>query len=382
MGLFRRRTRHRVGSRDLRRTYAPELNVAAPCWAHPSQTGSAPTSRLEREHLLGGLPAMVVAALTHVYPDLDRVIWPSTPRRGQEDARPRAADDHAHAMLRLIRGHGDLVDQPLREILTHPRCSTSSRASGQHRADPGAHRAGRPRQDRVGRDMDRLTETYVRGGATSPITATCSANTCCCTRCRRRWRCDGGRPVRRRPLRTIGPDGVADDAQPVDLPRHAAPRQDQAKVILGRRVERRPCLLDGCRISIGIEPAGPTATARPARSSRETARGAQQQVGSAAKPAGSSIVSAICSGACPKNTRRLRHVVHAVIGRHRCARPGRSRRSANGPGGTHTRGRGSRQHEPTTSAPASSGPDVPATATPLPRPPPPRPTQAGDRKAE
>ena len=61
--------------------YAPELNVVGAVLGSPVADLGHAFQRLNGS-FYSGLPAMVVAALSHVYPDLDRII--------AEHATPRA----------------------------------------------------------------------------------------------------------------------------------------------------------------------------------------------------------------------------------------------------------------------------------------------------
>ncbi len=78
---------------ELCADYAPELNIVGAVLGSPvGDLGH--TFRRLNGGVLAGLPAMVIAALAHLYPDLDRVIKEhATPDRTRS-AGPGGADDH------------------------------------------------------------------------------------------------------------------------------------------------------------------------------------------------------------------------------------------------------------------------------------------------
>jgi len=96
--------------------------------------------------LLAGLPALVVAALAQVYPDLDRVIKEHT------NAEGRALLDSLHdmttvgAVVRMAnKNMGDYLDEPLEDILSEPRghaCLRQHQAGRLGAGASGADRAG------------------------------------------------------------------------------------------------------------------------------------------------------------------------------------------------------------------------------------------------
>ena len=91
-------------------------------------------------------------------------------------------------------------------------------------------------------DIDVLADAYSAGGAGSPITATRSTSTCCCTRCPRRWRCAGctdrfdRRPLTEHLIRTTWPTMF----HPMTYVGMARLAMIAAKVITGRKIHRRP----------------------------------------------------------------------------------------------------------------------------------------------
>ena len=146
VGLLRRRPGHRVGRRDERllRARTQHRRRRARIARRRPRPHLPPA---QRHASMSGLPAMVVAALAHVYPDLDRVIQEHATDEGkamlqrmrEHDHRPRRAADGR-------QGHGRLVDRPLERDPRHARGPARLR---QHQARHGrAHAAG---ADRAGR---------------------------------------------------------------------------------------------------------------------------------------------------------------------------------------------------------------------------------------
>ena len=170
-------------------SYAPELNIVGAVLGSPVGDLGHTFRRLNGS-FYSGLPAMVVAALSHVYPELDRVIQEHATETGKAMLHRLENMTTAHAVLRLIgKDMGKLVDRPLNEILDTPEV--------QHVFDSIKLGTAVPTppvlivqavHDRIVSvdDIDELAETYQPAAPTSPTTATCSASTCCCTRCRRR----------------------------------------------------------------------------------------------------------------------------------------------------------------------------------------------------
>ena len=109
--------------------------LGPPRWPAPTRPNSTSSARYSdrRSADLGhafrrlngsffsGLPAMVVAALSHAYPDLDRVIQEHATDTGKAMLLRAEHMTTAHAVLRLVGMDMDkLVDRPLEEILGMP----------------------------------------------------------------------------------------------------------------------------------------------------------------------------------------------------------------------------------------------------------------------
>ncbi|MCW2512642.1 MAG: Triacylglycerol lipase [Mycobacterium sp.] len=100
--------------------YAPELNLVGAVLGSPVGDLGHTFRRLNGT-FFSGLPAMVVAALSHVYPDLDRVINEHVTAEGKTMLTEIQRLTTAHAVLKLIRKDmGTLVDAPLENILRTP----------------------------------------------------------------------------------------------------------------------------------------------------------------------------------------------------------------------------------------------------------------------
>jgi triacylglycerol lipase len=100
--------------------YAPELNVVGAVLGSPVGDLGQTYRRLNGT-FFSGLPALVVAALSHVYPDLDRIIAEHATPEGKAMLESIESMTTGEAVLRLIRKDmDDLVDWPLERILSTP----------------------------------------------------------------------------------------------------------------------------------------------------------------------------------------------------------------------------------------------------------------------
>jgi hypothetical protein len=101
-------------------TYAPELNVVGAVLGSPvGDLGN--TFRRLNGTIYSGLPALVVAALAHIYPDLDRVINEHVTPDGKTLLERIETMTTVAAVLKMVRKDmGSLVDRPLEEILNTP----------------------------------------------------------------------------------------------------------------------------------------------------------------------------------------------------------------------------------------------------------------------
>lgn len=100
--------------------YAPELNLVGAVLGSPVGDLGHTYRRLNGT-IFSGLPAMVVAALSHVYPDLDRIIAEHATPEGKTMLKDIASMTTVGAVLRHIRKDmNDLVDGPLERLLSTP----------------------------------------------------------------------------------------------------------------------------------------------------------------------------------------------------------------------------------------------------------------------
>jgi hypothetical protein len=105
---------------EVHAEYAPELNLVGAVLGSPVGDLGHTFRRLNGT-LFSGLPAMVVAALSHVYPDLHRVINEHVTDEGKAMLSDIQRLTTAHAVIKLIRKDmDDLVDEPLENILRTP----------------------------------------------------------------------------------------------------------------------------------------------------------------------------------------------------------------------------------------------------------------------
>ncbi|MGO9928376.1 MAG: lipase family protein [Mycobacterium sp.] len=100
--------------------YAPELDIVGAVLGSPvGDLGN--TFRRLNGSFLAGLPALVVAALTHIYPDLDRIIKEHTNDEGRALLESLETMTTVEAVLRMAgKDMGDYLDQPLEDILSTP----------------------------------------------------------------------------------------------------------------------------------------------------------------------------------------------------------------------------------------------------------------------
>ena len=100
--------------------YAPELDIVGAVLGSPvGDLGH--TFRRLHGGILAGLPALVIVALAHLYPDLDRVIREHTNEEGLALLRQLETMTTAGAVIRMVRKDvSQYFDRPLDEILTMP----------------------------------------------------------------------------------------------------------------------------------------------------------------------------------------------------------------------------------------------------------------------
>jgi alpha-beta hydrolase superfamily lysophospholipase len=100
--------------------YAPELDIVGAVLGSPvGDLGN--TFRRLNGSFLAGLPALVVAALSHIYPDLDRVIKEHASAEGRALLDSLENMTTVEAVIRMAgKNMGDYLDEPLEAILSTP----------------------------------------------------------------------------------------------------------------------------------------------------------------------------------------------------------------------------------------------------------------------
>ncbi len=100
--------------------YAPELDIVGAVLGSPvGDLGN--TFRRLNGKFLAGLPALVVAALAHVYPDLDRMIKEHANEEGRALLESLEKMTTVEAVLKMAgKDMGDYLDEPLDAILSTP----------------------------------------------------------------------------------------------------------------------------------------------------------------------------------------------------------------------------------------------------------------------
>jgi hypothetical protein len=100
--------------------YAPELDIVGAVLGSPSGDLGHGARRLNGS-LHSGVAAMMAAALTHAYPDLDRVIQEHVNEAGRDLLQRLETMTTVGAIIRLARKDmDDYLDRPLNEVLAIP----------------------------------------------------------------------------------------------------------------------------------------------------------------------------------------------------------------------------------------------------------------------
>jgi triacylglycerol lipase len=225
--------------------HAPELNIVGAVLGSPVGDLGNTFKRLNGS-FYAGLPTMVIAALSHIYPELERVIDRHATEEGRSLLKSAEKMTTILAVLRLMnKDIDDYVDRPLDEILAEPEV--------QYVFDDirlGTAAPSRPVlvvqavHDKIVSvdDIDELIETYRAGGAAvtyhrdmlsehmllHPMSAPMTL----------RWLRDrfAGRPLSDHLVRTAWPTLL----NPSTYKGIARLLSIAAKVATGRRVERQP----------------------------------------------------------------------------------------------------------------------------------------------
>jgi hypothetical protein len=100
--------------------YTPDLDIVGAVLGSPVGDLGHTFRRLNGS-FLAGLPALVVAALAHIYPDLDRVIKEHCNEEGRALLDSLETMTTVEAVLRMAKKNmGDYLDEPLEDILSTP----------------------------------------------------------------------------------------------------------------------------------------------------------------------------------------------------------------------------------------------------------------------
>jgi alpha-beta hydrolase superfamily lysophospholipase len=105
---------------EMSGSYAPELNIVGAVLGSPVGDLGHTFRRLNGT-LVSGLPALVVAALADIYPELDRVIQEHATEEGKALLQRLHGMTTAEAVIRMAKKDvGDMLDLPLEQILDTP----------------------------------------------------------------------------------------------------------------------------------------------------------------------------------------------------------------------------------------------------------------------
>ena len=225
--------------------YAPELNIVGAVLGSPVGDLGHTFRRLNGT-FMSGLPALVVAALADIYPDLNRVIQEHVTEEGKVLLERLHNMTTAEAVIRMVKKDmDDMVDVPLEQILNTPEVRRVFEDIKLGVAVPTPPvlivQAVHDQLISVG-DIDELTETYRSGGASvtyhrdmfsehlllHPLSAPMTL----------RWLTDrfNGKPLSEHMVRTKWPTLL----NPMTYVGMARLAKIAAKVMTGRTVERSP----------------------------------------------------------------------------------------------------------------------------------------------
>ncbi|WAJ47397.1 lipase [Mycobacterium sp. Aquia_216] len=225
--------------------YAPELDIVGAVLGSPvGDLGH--TFRRLNGGFFAGLPAMVVAALAHVYPELDRVIKEHTDAEGRDLLDRLEQMTTVGAILRMAgKNMGDYLDEPLEDILSSPEVSHvfDSIKLGVATPAPPVLIVQAVYDYLIDvHDIDALADAYSAGGADvsyhrdafnehallHPLSAPMAL----------RWLTDrfARRPLRDHLIRTVWPTAF----NPITYAGMLRLGVIAAKVVTGRKIRRRP----------------------------------------------------------------------------------------------------------------------------------------------
>ena len=105
---------------EMSGSYAPELNIVGAVLGSPVGDLGHTFRRLNGTYM-SGLPALVVAALADIYPELNKVIQEHATEEGKELLKRLHNMTTAEAVIRMVnKDMDDMVDVPLEQILDTP----------------------------------------------------------------------------------------------------------------------------------------------------------------------------------------------------------------------------------------------------------------------
>src|SRR6478609_6058270 len=230
---------------EMSGSYAPELNVVGAVLGSPVGDLGHTFRRLNGS-FMSGLPALVVAALADIYPELDKVIQEHATEDGKTLLKRLHGMTTVEAILRMVKKDmGDLVDKPLEQILGTPEVQHvfADIKLGVAVPTPPVLIVQAVHDQLISvDDIDELADTYESGGASvtnhrdlvsehlslHPLSAPMTL----------RWLTDrfNGKPVNEHLVRTKWPTLL----NPMTYVGMARLAKIAAKVVTGRTVERSP----------------------------------------------------------------------------------------------------------------------------------------------
>jgi secretory lipase len=226
-------------------SYAPELNIVGAVLGSPVGDLGHTFRRLNGTYM-SGLPALVVAALADIYPELNRVIQAHTTEEGKALLQRLHKMTTAEAIIRMAKKDmGDMLDRPLEQILDTPAVKHvfDDIKLGAAVPTPPVLIVQAVHDQLISvEDIDELADTYESGGASvtyhrdlfsehillHPMSAPMTL----------RWLTDrfNGKPLDEHLMRTKWPTLL----NPMTYFGMARLVKIAAKVVTGRTVERRP----------------------------------------------------------------------------------------------------------------------------------------------
>ncbi len=230
---------------EMHGDYAPELNIVGAVLGSPVGDLGHTFRRLNGT-FMSGLPALVVAALADIYPDLNRIIQEHVTEEGRTLLQRLHNMTTAEAVIRMVnKNMDDMVDVPLEQILDTPEVRRVFEDIKLGVAVPTPPvlivQAVHDQLISVG-DIDELADTYKSGGASvtyhrdmfsehlllHPLSAPMTL----------RWLTDrfNGKPLSEHLVRTKWPTLL----NPMTYVGMARLAKIAAKVMTGRTVERSP----------------------------------------------------------------------------------------------------------------------------------------------